>query len=100
MHPIFEADFVAVGCDLPDAGEARLHGKTPALPDLVFFDFGGDRRAGTDQAHFTFEHVDKLGQFVQGFEPISFTSLFAGISNTGIRSHSSGRSTCLTIGSI
>ncbi len=47
MHPIFKADFVAVGLDLPNAGEARFHGKAPALPDLVFFDFGGDRGSGT-----------------------------------------------------
>ena len=65
MHPVFEADLVAAGRDLPDAGEARFHGKTPALPDLIFFDFGGDRRSGTDQAHFAFQHIDKLGQFVQ-----------------------------------
>ncbi len=44
MHPFFKADFVAVGRDLPDAGEARFHGETPALPDLVFFDFSRDRR--------------------------------------------------------
>ena len=60
MHPIFEAGFIAAGCDLPDAGEARLHGETPALPDLVFFDFRGDRRPGTHNAHFALEHIDKL----------------------------------------
>ncbi len=47
MHPIFEADFVAVGLDLPDAGEARFHGKAPALPDLIFFDLREDRGSGT-----------------------------------------------------
>ena len=51
--------------DLPDAGEARLHGKTPALPNFVFFDFRGNRRAGTDQAHFAFEYVNELGQLIQ-----------------------------------
>ncbi len=75
MHPVFEADFVAVGHDLPDAGEARFHGKTPALPDLVFFDFGGDRGSGSDQAHFAFEYVDKLGQFVGWFVIFTQNSL-------------------------
>ncbi len=75
MHPIFEANFVAVGCDLPDAGEARFHGKAPALPDLVFFDFRGNRRPGTDQAHFAFQHIDKLGQLVGWFVIFTQNSL-------------------------
>ena len=50
LHPVVKADFIAAGGDLPQAGDAGLHGKPAALPHIVFLYFRGDRRPGPHEA--------------------------------------------------
>src|SRR5687768_4993381 len=42
LHPIFETDGVSSG-NLPDARDAGLHRKPPAMPRLVFRNLRGQR---------------------------------------------------------
>src|SRR6478672_11399622 len=50
--------------DLPQARDPRLHGEPAAVPDVVFRDLAGRRRAGTDDAHLPAEDVPELWQLV------------------------------------
>ena len=52
--------------DLPESGDSRLGFQQPAaVPEIVRFDFIGDRRTRTDQGHFAPQHVNELRQLVQ-----------------------------------
>ena len=50
FHPVVKADIVTAGGDLPQAGDAGLHGKPAALPQIVFLYFRRDRRPGPHDA--------------------------------------------------
>src|SRR5574340_284911 len=52
LHPTVEVDLVAAA-DLPDAGDAGLHGEAAALPALVLPHLGGERRPRPHDAHLT-----------------------------------------------
>src|ERR1017187_10620677 len=63
FHPLVEADLVAAA-DLPDAGEAGLHGEAAAMPRIVVLDLAGDGRTGTNEAHVPAENIPELGKLV------------------------------------
>lgn len=65
IHPLVEAQVVAVWLYLPDAGDARLHGETPSVPDVVLGYFRRKGRPRADEAHLAFEYVEELGKLVQ-----------------------------------
>src|SRR3954470_16171080 len=64
LHPAIEVDVVPPA-DLPEAGEAGLHGQAPALPALVLGHLLGNRRPGAHQAHVPPQHVPELRQLVE-----------------------------------
>ena len=55
---------VAPAADLPQAGDARLHGKAALVVALVLVVLIQRRRAGAHKAHGTAENIKKLRQFV------------------------------------
>src|ERR1017187_7834547 len=63
FHPLVEADLVAAA-DLPDAGEAGLHGEAAAMPRIVVLHLGRDGRPGADEAHVADENIPELRELV------------------------------------
>ena len=64
--PAVEARDVAAPADLPEAGDAGLHGEAAALGGcLEFFHLVDWQRTGADEAHVAFEHVPNLGKLIE-----------------------------------
>ena len=64
FHPFFKVEAVAATY-LPDTGDAGFHGEAAALAGHVFSHFGGQRRAGANEAHLALQHVEELRQFIE-----------------------------------
>ncbi len=52
--------------DLPQAGHARADVQPALDVGVVALDLGGQGRARPDEAHLAAEHVEQLGQLVDG----------------------------------
>ena len=65
LHPFFERQGTPP-IDLPKTGQAWPDAESPAVPICAeFLEIANGKRAGSDQTHITFEHVDELRQFVE-----------------------------------
>src|SRR5574340_1037258 len=65
LHPFFERQGTP-SIDLPKTGQAGPDAESPAVPICAeFLEITNGERAGSDQTHIPFEHVDELRQFVE-----------------------------------
>ena len=64
VHPLFKAQLVAMGCDLPVAAQAGGHIQPLPLIGGILCDLTGQCRARADDAHFALQHIEELGQLV------------------------------------
>src|SRR6266849_2195095 len=65
FHYIFEVAYGAVSIQLPQPGDTGFHTETPVVIVAVERSLARSWRAGADEAHFAFEHVPELRQFVK-----------------------------------
>ena len=61
--------FVEIGdavpsADLPHSGDARLHGESGTVSELVLFYLGDEGRSGAYEGDVTFEYIEELWEFV------------------------------------
>ncbi len=62
---IFEVTYGAVSIQLPQSSDTGFHTETPIVIVAVALGLARGWRAGADEAHFAFEHVPELRQFVE-----------------------------------
>jgi len=75
----FVGGVIATG-DLPHAGDARFDLGVEFVAIVVAAYFVFNDGPGTDQAHFAFQHVPELGEFVEAvFAQISANASYSGV---------------------
>src|SRR5581483_4381107 len=65
FHPLFKVADLISAVDLPETGQARLHGKAAALPSLILFNLLRKRGPGADDAHVAEEDIIELWKFIE-----------------------------------
>lgn len=64
LHPLVEADGVAVAAGLPVAGQPLLAQQALALPGCVLGHLARERRPRADHREIVFQDVNELGELI------------------------------------